>query len=310
MVIDSSELEKKSATRRDVIEKLKNDFWGAMVVAEREFYTNLTTVRMFIIVALFGFCMLFYSYYNIEYMTSLTTQKTPDNVLASTALFIVVAIGPLLAVILSFDSITKEKAGKSLDLLLCRPLSRRAVAFGKFFGVITALALPVISITLLDILCISSLMNWRLPSLTMFIGFIAFTILLMSTYALLQLTISTIAKTSGTAILAGGGLWLFFNFLWSLVIYIAYIVRGSTQQSPIDDPLSTLFFLIARGEFNDIMLFNPGGVFGGAYNLGIDTLTGSVPANIPACPLLLAIIMWFVLSLIVAIEVFNRMANA
>lgn len=309
MIGNKSTKEKKTATKRNTMERLKTNLWGAMVVAEREFYANLTNVRMFIIVALFGLCMLFYSYYDIKYATSLT-EKNPDTILADTALFIVVAIGPLLAVILSFDSITKEKAGKSLDFLLCRPLSRRAVAFGKFFGVISALALPVISITLLDILCISSLMNWRFPSLTMFIGFIVFTILLISTYILLQLIISTIAKTSGTAILAGGGLWLFFNFLWSLVIYLAYIVGGSTQESPFDDPMATLLFLIGGGKYNNLMLLNPGGVFGGAYNLGIKTLIGSMPANIPSWSPILAIFMWFVISFIVAIEVFNRRANA
>lgn len=309
MADDKSKEGRKSATKRDIMERIKSDFRGVIVVAEREFYANLTNVRMFIIVALFGLSMLLYSYYDIEYTTSLTTGKTPDTVLVKTGLFILVSIGPLLAVALSFDSITKEKAGKSLDFLLCRPLSRRAVAFGKFFGVITALTLPIVIITLLDILCISSLLDWRFPSSTMFIGFIVFTILLISTYTLLQLIISTIAKTSGTAILSGMGLWLFFNFLWSLVIYIAYIFGGSTRESPFDDPLATLFFLIGSGEFNNLMLFNPGGVFGGAYNLGIDTLTGSMPVNIPTWSPVLAIFMWFIISFIIAIEVFNRMAD-
>lgn len=297
---------KKNSKRTSIFEKLKNDLWGAMVIAEREFYANLTNVRMFIIVTLFGLSMLLYSYYDIEYAWY---ERTPEEVLTHVAGYIIVSIGPILALTLSFDSVTKEKSGKSLDLLLSRPLSKRAVAFGKFMGVITALMLPIAILTLVDIFCISALLDWQFPSLNAFFGFILFTILLISTYALLQLIISTIAKTSGTAILSGIGLWLFFNLLWLLVMYANYIISGPIEGIP-SDPMLAIPMLLKIGKFNNLMLFNPGGFWGGAYNLNIAMLAGSTPSGIPIWAPMASIILWFILSFIIAIEVFNRKVNA
>lgn len=297
---------KRTSKKTSIVEKLRNDLWGAMVVAEREFYASLTNVRMFIIVVLFGLSMLLYSYYDIEYAWF---ERTAEEVLAHVAGYIIVSIGPLIALILSFDSVTKEKTGKSLDLLLSRPLSKRAVAFGKFLGVTTAVALPIMILALVDIFCISALLNWQFPSLNVFIGFLAFTILLICTYALLQLIISTIAKTSGTAILSGIGLWLFFNLLWLLVIYITYIISGPMEDIP-SDPMLAIMYIIQSGKFDYLMLFNPGGFMGGSFNLNISMLTGSTPSGIPIWAPMASIILWFVLSFIIAIEVFNRKANA
>jgi Cu-processing system permease protein len=249
--------------------------------------------------------MLLYSYYDIEYALF---ERTAEDVLVHVAGYVIVSIGPLIALTLSFDSVTKEKSGKSLDLLLSRPLSKRAVAFGKFIGVITALTLPITILTLVDIFCISALLNWQFPSLNVFFGFILFTILLISTYALLQLIISTIAKTSGTAILSGIGLWLFFNMLWLLVIYAKYIISEPLEGIP-SDPMLAIPILLKLGKFNNLMLFNPGGFWGGAYNLNIVMLAGSTPSGIPIWSPLASIIIWFVLSFIIAVEFFNRMAD-
>ncbi|MEE9600388.1 MAG: ABC transporter permease subunit, partial [Thermoplasmata archaeon] len=109
---------------------------------------------------------------------------------------------PIVAIALSYDSIAKEKAEGSADLLLYRPASWRAVAMGKFLGVFSAIALPVTAVILTGVLIITAVTGtW--PSFTATSGFIAFSLFLLAVYILLMQSLSTMAKTAGTAILFG-----------------------------------------------------------------------------------------------------------
>ena len=287
---------------------IKEELRGIYVIAQREFFANVTTVRLLLLTFLFGITMISFAYFDILLVAG--TRVLPDQILNHIALAVIATMGPLLAIALSFDSITKEKAGNSLDLLLCRPLTRRGVALGKFLGVVAALVTPLSAISLLVILSLPAFMGeW--PSLQMTAGFVFLTVLLIAIYALLQLTISTISETSGTAILSGVGLWLAFNIVWIVVYGVVSILLGER----IDLSGLAILDLLISVHYSALgvkmALFNPGGLFGGSYNLAIRVLTpGDEIAAIPGWLPFVVLAIWFVIALLLAIEVFNRRANA
>jgi ABC-type transport system involved in multi-copper enzyme maturation permease subunit len=286
------------------MKNLSRDLDGAYVIVKREFFTNLLSIRMVLILLIFGIAILGYASYDAG-SPSIGQETTPDYVMSRTATQIICTMGPLIAIALSFDSVTREKSQGSLNFLLCRPISKRAIALGKFTGVMAALILPVIVLTLIAVPIISSLMG-SYPSVRMITGVIISTTLLMATFALIQMILSTVAKTSATAILSGIGVWLFFNFFWAIIVIIVFIALGREIPTNPIGIIGVLAIAMDSELGPRISLFNPGGVLGGNYNMGVGQLAGNVHEGIPEWGPWVGMVAWFLIIFIAAIEIFNR----
>ncbi len=223
--------------------------------------------------------------------------------------FIALAFGglllPIVAIALSYDSISKEKVQGSADLLLYRPASWSSIAVGKFLGVFAAVAIPVAVVNLVAVAIITAVTGiW--PSATVTLGFIAFSLFLLAVYILFMQTLSTWAKTAGTAIILGVVLWFVYNLLWDVITLLVALVAGF----PIG---SREYFVL--GSY--LGLFNPTSIYGNLFNLvapeGFEILGGligvsgslfALPNWVPA----VAAVGWLVLLFILFIEVFQRRA--
>ena len=254
--------------------------WAEVSVTTDD-YPNVTTVASIDISAqqtmagLFGFA-----------------ESGPDAVLSLVAQIAIGLLGPIYVIALCFDTISREKLSGSIDYLLCRPMGRRAVIGGKFLGVLGALMVPITAVSMVGVTIIAWVTH-RSPSPGAVLGFLVYTVLLIGIFALLQMIFSTLSKTTGTAVLSGIGLWLFFFLLFSIVVAVVGTAMHLTSAE------YTLFSTRA-GFLNPISL----------YGLSMDAaISGSVPAGFPTWSPGIAMVVWLVACLAVAMEVFRRRAT-
>ena len=270
-----------------------DNLWGLFVVFKREFFANLKSIRMMILMVIFTLFVLFSIYVGSFLMAF--AEESPDMseiIIDQGPVFILMMIagfisfiGPIIAVILGFDTIVKERLQNSLYLLLCRPVGRRAIALGKFFGNSAALALPIFLVNTLAVVIILFISEKGIEFVQA-AGFIVLTIVFLAIYLSLAQLISTVSKSTTTAILSGIGIW----FMFWLLLPIISAVAGSDNQL-----LSNAFALI-----------NPSSVYNACLSDVLGSSLSSSANDIPIGGYYIAFILWFVFSLFIAIELFNR----
>lgn len=278
---------------------------GVFAIAKREFLSNLKSIRMLILLILFALAVVGGAYGlavlsmkpemipNPDVAEALSMG--PNAVLFISASFIAF-VGSIAAIAISFDSIIKEKLQNSIDFLLCRPVSKREIMFGKFLGLWAALSLPGIIMLLAAVLSVANVAG--LPSKKMMFGFIVFTVIFFGIFILIQQIFSTISKTLGTAILSGIGIWFLFTLFWTLVpLSIAYLM-GMPMETIQTNPEYNLLS-------SKIDLFSPIG----AYERSLGILAGGKgirPEGIPYWAPFLSLFLWFLIPLLISMEVFHR----
>lgn len=278
---------------------------GVFAIAKREFFSNLKSVRMLILLILFALAVIGSAYGLAVLSTKQEMIPNPDVAEAlsmgpNAVLFIsasfIAFVGSIAAISISFDSIVKEKLANSLDLLLCRPLSKREILLGKFLGLWGALSLPGIIMLLAAILSVTHVAG--MPSKKMMLGFIVFTVIFFGIFISIQQIFSTISKTLGTAILSGIGIWFLFTLFWTLVpLSIAYLI-GMPMETIQTNPEYNLLS-------SKIDLFSPIG----AYERSLGILAGGKgirPEGIPYWAPFLSLFLWFFIPLLISMEVFHR----
>jgi ABC-type transport system involved in multi-copper enzyme maturation permease subunit len=145
--------------------------------------------------------------------------ENPDEVLNLVALFGFGLFIPIYAIALCFDTIFREKLTGSIDYLLSRPMGRRAIFMGKYTGIVAAIMVPAMAVSFVGI----GLIAWKTgeaPTGTVVIGFLFYTFLLISVFIFLQMIFSTLAKTTGTAVLSGIAIWIFFFLLYGIILSV------------------------------------------------------------------------------------------
>jgi ABC-type transport system involved in multi-copper enzyme maturation permease subunit len=193
-------------------------------------------------------------------------------------------IGPITALALSFDTIVKEKIDKSISLLLCRPISRRSIATGKFLGILTALAVPVVSVNTIAIIIIATLSEKGI-TFTQAGGFLLYTLIFLATYIAIGQLISSSVKTTTTSILLGIVIWIFLPVIVSI---LSVFLRDFSSQ---------------------IELLNPSTSYSTCVSHILGTFSESSSQVIPLWGFYLTFILWLIIPLLLAIEIFHRKEN-
>jgi Cu-processing system permease protein len=213
----------------------------------------------------------------------------PDEILRLVAAIAIGLVGPIYAIVLCFDSVFRERLTGSIDYLLCRPMGRRAVLLGKFVGILAALMVPITAVSLLGVGVVWQYAG-KAPTGELVLGFVIYTIFLIAIFVLLQMIFSTLAKTTGTAILSGIGVWIFFFMLFDLILLlVSYLADLSGD---------------AQAEFfNRASFFNPISI----YSLCIAQLGTTEPiTGVPEWAPPFALVMLTVVLLLAAMEIFTR----
>jgi ABC-2 type transport system permease protein len=147
--------------------------------------------------------------------------------------------GPLIGIILGFDSINRERVSRTLSKLLSQPIYRDSVINAKFLaGVVT------IAIVLASIILIISGLGIRLIGVVpgpeevwrLIIYFVA-SLLYISFWLAISILFSVVFRSTATSALASLALWIFFSFFVSLgagvlADAVAPITQSSTGVEP------------------------------------------------------------------------------
>lgn len=153
--------------------------------------------------------------YNFLDEKKLPYQYGPDYVISSLALVLSIII-PVISIGLAYDSIAKERENNSIFFMLIKPIEQWRLALGKLTGPLLAMTIPIVTVN-----SISALLIWNITgktlSLDLILVFLIGSFILLAIYLALQMIISTIAPSSGTAILGGIGIWMFFTLFFRLL---------------------------------------------------------------------------------------------
>jgi ABC-type transport system involved in multi-copper enzyme maturation permease subunit len=224
---------------------------------------------------------------------NLLQLKGPDDVLMQVAGLFMGMVIPIIAIGISFDSISREKISRSIIFLLSRPIGKRSIALGKFMGSLIAISIPLTLVSLIAVGIISSVTS-ESPSAGFVAGFIVVTIAFLTLFILLQQIFSTLARTTGTAILAGLGIWLFFYMFFGLIILGINAAMGNQLYSQ-------QYFEVA----NVMSLLSPNGIYSFMIN-AISPTTGGAPIGIPEWAPFASFFIWFFLLFAGTIEIFRK----
>jgi ABC-type transport system involved in multi-copper enzyme maturation permease subunit len=144
---------------------------------------------------------------------------------------------------------------------------------------------------------------WLISSITdksphgeLVVGFLVYSIILLAIYILLQQIFSTLAKTTGTAILSGIAIWLIFFMFWGLLSIAIGAAAG--MQFGSDE------WIILS---NRMSLFNPSGAYTLAMGLLLPDSTGAL--GIESWMPMVSMVIWFIVMFFLATEIFVRKAD-
>lgn len=212
--------------------------------------------------------------------------------LASLTIFLV----PLIALLLSHDSITREAERGTLLLLLSHPLARWQVVAGKFLGQLAILTLATLigfGFAAVFVIFGHGAEGWQA-----FVYMTAASILLGAVFLGLGVLASSLVQESSTAAGIAIGLWLFLVALYDMALLAALVARGGhAVPAPLMD-LALLanptdaYRLLTLGEGASAMLSGMGGVYDNSH------LTPTL--------LVAALLAWCLLPLALAMTAFSR----
>jgi ABC-type transport system involved in multi-copper enzyme maturation permease subunit len=205
---------------------------------------------------------------------------------------------PLFAIVVTFDAVSKERVQGTIDLLLSRPASRIGVLFGKFLGTFVAVALPVTLVNLAGVGVLTAV-SGKAPTGSFVLAFLGLSLLLIAFYIPIQLTFSTLAKTSGTAILFGLLVWLAFNILYPVItLVLSSLLFPNNFQAQFR-------FAQYAGLGNPSSIYQQLVTFAAPESLRFSFGSGTI---LSLSLVAAAGVVWFVGTLALALWIFNRKA--
>ena len=193
--------------------------------------------------------------------------------------------GPLVGIILGFDSINRERVSRTLSKLVAQPIYRDSIINAKFLtGVVT------ISIVLVAIVLIISGLGIRLVGVVpgweevwrLAIYLIA-SILYISFWLGISILFSVVFRSTATSALASLALWIFFSFFVSLGAgVLSDAVAPISQSSSGIDPEALLKHERVQST---ISLFSPMTLYSEATSTILDPMRKTTRSLILMGPL-------------------------
>ena len=210
------------------------------------------------------------------------------------------SIFPLIAMLLSYDSLIGEIERGTMALLLSYPVSRNQILAGKFIGHLIILALAttagygIAGITLQLANGSFDIAAWKPFALL-----IAASVILGAAFLSMGYLISAKVKERGTAAGIAIGVWLFFVVIFDMALL--GILVADTQQT------------ITAPVVETVLLFNPTDIYrllnltgyeNTAMYAGMAGLSEQISLTMPV--LLTAQILWVIIPLILAARIFGK----
>ena len=209
---------------------------GIRVILKKELADHFSSYRFVIIFALIAMISLI-----TAYMVGLNIRQQLDGVAKPRFIFLmlftapgamfslvqfVAFFGPLVGLILGFDTINRERNQGTLSKLLAQPIYRDVVINGKFLAGVSLIAIMLVSIVLV-ITGLGLLVMGIVPGLEeiwRIVFYLVISIVYVSFWLGVAILFSILFRSTATSALAALAVWIFFSFFVSIG---ANIVAGA-----------------------------------------------------------------------------------
>ncbi|HBF42619.1 MAG TPA: ABC transporter [Desulfobacteraceae bacterium] len=206
---------------------------GLYTIFKKELCDHFSSYRFVILFALIAMISVITSYmvgvHLKENLKGLANTKFPFLMLFSTAgaLFSMVQFvgffGPLIGLVLGFDSINRERAHRTLVKLVSQPIYRDSVINGKFLAGVTTITIMLVSIVMAISgfgMAFVGLVPGIEEVLRLFL-YILISIFYISFWLGISIMFSTFFDSIATSALASVALWIFLSFFVPLGANVA-----------------------------------------------------------------------------------------
>jgi ABC-2 type transport system permease protein len=201
---------------------------GIKTIVKKELADHFSSYRFTIIFALIAMVSLISAY-----MVGLNIRKELEGVAKPQFVFLmlftssgglfslvqfVAFFGPLVGLILGFDTINRERNEGTLSKLLSQPIYRDTVINGKFLAGVTMITVMMVSVILvitgLGLIVLGIVPGpeelWRISI------YLIISIIYISFWLAIAILFSTFFRSTSTSALAALALWIFFSFFISI----------------------------------------------------------------------------------------------
>ena len=148
----------------------------------------------------------------------LTLFTTSGNSIPSFATFLAF-LGPLVGIVLGFDTVSRERSQGTLNRLAAQPIHRDAIINGKFLSGLTVIFLMVFSLGLLA--CAAGILVMGIPpqgeEIARLLVFLLLTCVYIAFWLGLAIFCSVQCRHAATGALVCIAVWIFFSFFMSMV---------------------------------------------------------------------------------------------
>jgi ABC-2 type transport system permease protein len=201
---------------------------GINVILKKELADHFSSYRFVIIFALIAMISLI-----TAYMVGLNIRQQLDGVAKPRFIFLmlftapgamfslvqfVAFFGPLVGLILGFDTINRERNQGTLSKLLAQPIYRDVVINGKFLAGVTLITIMLVSIVLV-ITGLGLLVMGIVPGLEeilRIVFYLVISIVYVSFWLGVAILFSILFRSTATSALAALAVWIFFSFFVSI----------------------------------------------------------------------------------------------
>ncbi|MGQ9645312.1 MAG: ABC transporter permease [Thermodesulfobacteriota bacterium] len=142
--------------------------------------------------------------------------------------------GPLIGIILGFDSINRERVSRTLSKLVSQPIYRDSIINAKFLTGVVTISIVLVSIVLiisgLGIRLVGVVPGWE--EVWRLVIYLIVSILYISFWLGISILFSVVFRSTATSALASLAVWIFFSFFVSLGAgFLADAVAPVSQSS-------------------------------------------------------------------------------
>jgi ABC-2 type transport system permease protein len=256
------------------------DTHGLLVVFKKELADHFSSYRFLILFALIAMVSLISAY-----MTGVDLREELEGIAKPKFVFLmlftstgtgfslaqfVAFFGPLIGLVLGFDSVNREKSAGTMSKLVSQPIFRDSIINGKFLAGVTTIAIMLVSIVLvisglgLRVLGVVPGIEeaWRI------IIYLVISIIYVSFWLGISMLFSILFRTIATSALASIAVWIFFSFFVSLG---ASVVANSLAPVPQAGGDSETVIRHARIQ-EGVRLISPMELYSGATATVIDPM--------------------------------------
>jgi len=206
---------------------------GVKVILKKELADHFSSYRFVIIFALIAMISLI-----TAYMVGLNIRQQLEGIAKPRFIFLmlftapgamfslvqfVAFFGPLVGLILGFDTINRERTEGTLSKLLSQPIYRDVVINGKFLAGVTMISIMLVSIVLV-ITGLGLLVMGIVPGLEeiwRILFYLIISIIYISFWLGVAILFSILFRSTATSALASLAVWIFFSFFVSIFANIA-----------------------------------------------------------------------------------------